>query len=75
MPTDFSHKAAFLQRLSEVLPDDAHFFQFDVAFNSAKGIACATPGQYPTGLRIDRVERETVSIDGKLARYTVGGQL
>ncbi len=76
MTTDFNtNKAAFLERLAEIIPEDANYFQFDVAFNSRDRLASVTTGQYPSGLRIDRLEREVITIDGKHARYTIGGQL
>ena len=75
MSTDFSSKAAFLARLTEIIPEDAHFFLFDVEFTSRENLASVTTGQYPNGLRIDRIERQPTTIDGKQARYTIGGQL
>ena len=76
MATDFSSKEAFLQHVADMLPDDAHYFEFTLKFNSRDGTRpAAVPGARANeGLLVRNVDREVVTTDGKLCRYTIEGQ-
>lgn len=75
--SDFSNKAAFLRHVDAMIPDDAHWFEFTLSFNTCAGTRpAAVPGaKLEEGLRVHNVERTPVDIQGRMARYKLEGAL
>jgi hypothetical protein len=75
--SDFSNKQAFLKQLEQLLPDDAHYFEFKLKYNSREPNR-VMPGFTPQGFVVQSVGQDFaggVRGEREMNRWTVEGQL
>lgn len=72
--SDFSSREKFIKQLEQLLPEDAHYFEFSIKYNSRERHT-VMPGVSPAGLVVQSVGQDFVTMDGTMSRWTVEGQL